>query len=107
MKYLLSVILSPDAPIVRNRHDDFPARGFDTPPALRPPVLLSVDTESPSQEEEVMAQCPECEAQVSVDAQPQVSEIVQCAECSAELEVVTVSPLALAVAPDVEEDWGE
>jgi alpha-aminoadipate carrier protein LysW len=54
-----------------------------------------------------MTQCPECEAQVSVDAQPQVSEIVQCAECSAELEVVTVSPLALAVAPDVEEDWGE
>jgi alpha-aminoadipate/glutamate carrier protein LysW len=54
-----------------------------------------------------MAQCPECEAQVNVDAQPQVSEIVQCAECAAELEVVTVSPLGLAVAPDVEEDWGE
>lgn len=54
-----------------------------------------------------MARCPECAAEVDVDGQPQVSEVVQCAECSAELEVVTVSPVGLAVAPDVEEDWGE
>ena len=54
-----------------------------------------------------MANCPECSAEIVVDDNPQVSEIVQCAECAAELEVVTVSPVGLAVAPEVEEDWGE
>lgn len=54
-----------------------------------------------------MTKCPECETDVSVDGEPQVSEIVQCTECAAELEVVSVSPVGLAVAPDVEEDWGE
>jgi alpha-aminoadipate carrier protein LysW len=60
-----------------------------------------------SQEEKIMTQCPECAAEVIVDGEPQVSEIVQCADCSTELEVVTISPVALAVAPEVEEDWGE
>lgn len=38
---------------------------------------------------------------------PQVSEIVECSECAVELEVVTADPLALTLAPEVEEDWGE
>jgi alpha-aminoadipate carrier protein LysW len=54
-----------------------------------------------------MTQCPECTAEVNVDGEPQVNEIVQCAECATELEVVTTSPVSLAVAPDVEEDWGQ
>jgi len=36
-----------------------------------------------------------------------VSEIVPCAECGAELEVTGTDPLHVAVAPEVEEDWGE
>jgi alpha-aminoadipate carrier protein LysW len=34
-------------------------------------------------------------------------EVVQCAECGAELEVVTLNPLRLILAPPEEEDWGE
>ncbi len=54
-----------------------------------------------------MSKCPECSADVSVDDTPQVNEILQCAECGSELEVVSTAPVGLAVAPDVEEDWGE
>jgi alpha-aminoadipate carrier protein LysW len=35
------------------------------------------------------------------------SEIVVCPECGVELEVISVDPPELAVAPEVEEDWGE
>jgi alpha-aminoadipate carrier protein LysW len=54
-----------------------------------------------------MPECPECSAGVSVDNAPAVNEIVQCAECGSELEVVSTAPVGLAVAPDVEEDWGQ
>jgi alpha-aminoadipate carrier protein LysW len=35
------------------------------------------------------------------------NEITQCAECGAELEVINLDPLELALAPEEEEDWGE
>nr|WP_246062430.1 lysine biosynthesis protein LysW [Haloactinospora alba] len=35
------------------------------------------------------------------------AEIVVCEDCSSELEVVAVDPPVLALAPEVEEDWGE
>jgi alpha-aminoadipate carrier protein LysW len=35
------------------------------------------------------------------------TEILVCPGCVAELEVLEVGPLVLAVAPPVEEDWGE
>jgi len=60
-----------------------------------------------SEERVTMPQCPECSAAVGIDGSPQVNEIVQCAECGSELEVATVSPVGLSVAPEVEEDWGE
>jgi alpha-aminoadipate carrier protein LysW len=50
--------------------------------------------------------CPECEAKIEV-AVPVANEIVECGECHRELEVVTTSPVLLALAPEVEEDWGE
>jgi alpha-aminoadipate carrier protein LysW len=34
-------------------------------------------------------------------------EIVPCPDCGAELEVVSVAPVTLALAPEVQEDWGE
>jgi alpha-aminoadipate carrier protein LysW len=58
-------------------------------------------------QEQTTAQCPECSAPVPLDGQPRMSEIVDCADCQAELEVVGVQPVALALAPEVEEDWGE
>ena len=51
-------------------------------------------------------ECPECFGEIKVDNVME-SEIVQCAECGAELEVVSLEPLALQPAPEEEEDWGE
>jgi alpha-aminoadipate carrier protein LysW len=53
------------------------------------------------------ATCPECTAAVALEDRPVVSAVIACPECSAELEVVGLDPLVLALAPEVEEDWGE
>lgn len=50
--------------------------------------------------------CPECAA--AIDAAPQFTgEIVDCADCGVELEVTSLAPLRVELAPEVEEDWGE
>jgi alpha-aminoadipate carrier protein LysW len=54
-----------------------------------------------------MTSCPECSGGISAPHVSSVSEIVECGECHSELEVVGVSPLRLAPAPEIEEDWGE
>lgn len=51
--------------------------------------------------------CPVCEEPVQVGESPRLNEIVECAGCRSELEVVTLSPTVLALAPEIEEDWGE
>ncbi|MFC5185569.1 lysine biosynthesis protein LysW [Actinomadura harenae] len=51
--------------------------------------------------------CPECEGPVELAEPVRLSEIAQCGDCSSELEVVGVEPVALALAPEIEEDWGE
>lgn len=51
--------------------------------------------------------CPECESPLTPPADPTLNEIVECTDCRAELEVVATDPLLLALAPEVEEDWGE
>ncbi|MDI6102997.1 lysine biosynthesis protein LysW [Actinoplanes sp. NEAU-A12] len=51
--------------------------------------------------------CPECVADVPVGASPELNELIECPECAGELEVISLEPLTLAVAPEVEEDWGE
>ena len=53
-----------------------------------------------------MAQCPECEAEVNVRGLI-VGEIIFCPDCNAELEVINVEQPEVALAPQVEEDWGE
>ncbi len=53
-----------------------------------------------------VAQCPECEAEVSVHGM-MVGEIIYCPDCNAELEVLNVEQPAVGLAPQVEEDWGE
>lgn len=52
-------------------------------------------------------ECPECGAAVSLTRRPLAGEVVRCADCGAELEVVSVDPPRLALAPQVQEDWGE
>ncbi|MGE5828512.1 MAG: lysine biosynthesis protein LysW [Micromonosporaceae bacterium] len=53
--------------------------------------------------------CPECESPVEVRTPDDVrlSELLECPDCRVELEVIALDPLALALAPDPEEDWGE
>jgi len=51
-------------------------------------------------------ECPECAA--PMDAAPTMTgEILDCAGCGAELEVVSLAPLRVEPAPEIEEDWGE
>jgi alpha-aminoadipate carrier protein LysW len=52
-------------------------------------------------------ECPECAATLELAPDVEVGEIVVCPDCGVELEVVGVDPIALALAPEVEEDWGE
>jgi alpha-aminoadipate/glutamate carrier protein LysW len=52
------------------------------------------------------SECPECAAVVSVDAVVK-GEILRCPECGADLEVIDLEPVTLALAPAEEEDWGE
>jgi alpha-aminoadipate carrier protein LysW len=51
--------------------------------------------------------CPECGAMIAVEEDVEVGEILACPDCGAELEVTSVEPLVLELAPEVEEDWGE
>ena len=53
------------------------------------------------------ATCPECEAEISLPADTVEGEIITCPDCAAELEVVSMTPPELALAPEVGEDWGE
>ncbi len=53
------------------------------------------------------ATCPECEAEIAFPAGTVEGEIITCPDCAAELEVVSVEPAELALAPEVGEDWGE
>jgi alpha-aminoadipate/glutamate carrier protein LysW len=54
-----------------------------------------------------MTACPVCEAVIDVPADSRISEIMECADCLNELEIIAVAPPMLALAPEVEEDWGE
>lgn len=52
-------------------------------------------------------ECPECAADVAIPVDALQSEIIACAECGVELEIISLNPLEVELAPDVEEDWGE
>ncbi len=52
------------------------------------------------------AECPECAGEWIVSGIT-TGEIIQCPECGAELEVIDLAPLTLALAPEEDEDWGE
>ena len=52
------------------------------------------------------ATCPECEAEINLSNVLR-GEIVPCPDCGADLEVVSVDPIVLELAPMEQEDWGE
>jgi len=51
--------------------------------------------------------CPECAAEIQLDAKAMEHEIVVCPDCGVELEVISLNPVTLEMAPEEEEDWGE
>lgn len=53
-----------------------------------------------------IAHCPECEAEIDLNGL-MVGELVYCPDCNAELEVLNLEQPTVALAPEVEEDWGE
>ncbi len=53
------------------------------------------------------AECPECAADVALPDDAMESEIISCPECGMELELISLDPPKLDVAPEEEEDWGE
>jgi len=54
-----------------------------------------------------MTQCPECGGELQLPADVEVGEILACDDCGVELEVMRTDPIALQLAPEEEEDWGE
>jgi len=51
--------------------------------------------------------CPECAAEVALEAGTEVGEIIVCPDCGVDLEVTGVNPAAVQLAPMEQEDWGE
>jgi alpha-aminoadipate carrier protein LysW len=52
-------------------------------------------------------ECPECAADVTLPEGVMENELVVCPDCGTELEVISLNPPAVDLAPEVEEDWGE
>lgn len=51
--------------------------------------------------------CPECEAEMIIPGDAMENELIACPDCGTELEIISLDPLELDLAPEVEEDWGE
>lgn len=54
----------------------------------------------------VTAHCSECDAEITLDNVLQ-GEIIVCSDCGVDLEVISLDPPTLELAPMEEEDWGE
>jgi alpha-aminoadipate carrier protein LysW len=52
------------------------------------------------------AHCPECDAELTLKDVVE-GEIVVCSDCGVDLEVTSLNPPTLELAPMEEEDWGE
>ncbi len=52
-------------------------------------------------------QCIVCEGDVSLPGDVMMGVLLICPDCGTELEVVSLNPLTVAEAPEVQEDWGE
>lgn len=54
-----------------------------------------------------MTNCPECAGEIELAADVELNEILVCGDCGVDLEVTSLSPPVLELAPMEEEDWGE
>ena len=51
--------------------------------------------------------CPECEAEIALESSTEVGEIIVCSDCGVDLEITSLEPAAVNLAPMEAEDWGE
>ena len=51
--------------------------------------------------------CPECGYELTIAPDTVKGEILQCGDCGVDLEVISLEPLEISLAPEEEEDWGE
>ena len=52
-------------------------------------------------------ECVECGADLAIPADVMQGEILPCGDCGAELEIISLEPLTVELAPMEMEDWGE
>jgi len=52
-------------------------------------------------------ECLECAATITLPEDVMENELIVCDECGVELEIMSLDPIELDYAPEVEEDWGE
>jgi len=53
------------------------------------------------------ANCMICDGILEMPEKVMEGELLVCPDCGTELEVISVDPLCLEEAPEVQEDWGE
>jgi alpha-aminoadipate/glutamate carrier protein LysW len=51
--------------------------------------------------------CPECAAQIALAENTEAGEILVCPDCGVDLEVISLEPATIQLAPMEQEDWGE
>jgi len=52
-------------------------------------------------------QCPECAADIQMDESIESGEIIVCPDCGVDLEIISLEPIVVEIAPLEQEDWGE
>lgn len=55
----------------------------------------------------ITVECLVCAADVEIPEDAMANELIVCAECGSELEIISLDPVEIDLAPEVEEDWGE
>jgi len=55
----------------------------------------------------VVVKCVVCDGEVKLSDDVIEGELLTCPDCGSELEVVSLAPLSVEEAPEVQEDWGE
>jgi alpha-aminoadipate/glutamate carrier protein LysW len=61
-------------------------------------MIMSTDNRS--------AACPECEAEIDL-SRAVLNEILVCMDCGTDLEVISLEPPSVDLAPMEADDWGE
>ncbi len=56
---------------------------------------------------ELSTLCIECEGDVFLATGTEENELVVCPDCGVDLEILSIEPLTVDLAPMEDEDWGE